>query len=410
MRGFGLSYRHTMKLFLICGALAAGEWAASLHPSACTSWPFFLAVALLAALVCHGLAVRAWYVPATALLGAALYFHAVLPHAETYRLSPWARHCRKRCRPSRPEPVKREVSRRIGIGLDHCRETAAVNRAILLGERRALPRDLGKAFIDAGTVHIFAVSGLHVMVIARTLVVLLMFMLFPQRLAGAVSLIPLWGYVWLVDAPPSAVRAGMMASLDLLAPVFWRRRDSLRSWAITFLTVHLVDPRMITDIGCILSFTVMLSLVLATRAAASFRRRWAEAVFFSAAAWAAGAPIAANVFGRVTPGGALANLALLPAAGVSVSAGALGVMASCVSEKLGAHLNNLSALMTSAMAGISRAVASLPMASFETSPWHPAVCVAWYVSLFAGLVFLRRGSRSRHDGVRSVTPFFPRCF
>lgn len=145
----------------------------------------------------------------------------------------------------------------------------------------------------------------------------------------------------------------------------------LRSWAITFLAVHLLFPGLITDIGCNLSFIVMLSLILATRAALTFRLQIIEALFFSVTAWAAGVPIAANAFGRVTPGGVIANIALLPAAGVSVAAGWLGVLLSFVSDFLSIHLNNLAALSTNLMTGVSRAILSLPYASFETLGWHP---------------------------------------
>lgn len=384
-----------MRLLFLCGALAFGEWIASLYPSACTTYPIFLFLGVVLALYLHAFSFPYWQVVFMAFLGVALYFYAVSSRAEEYKLSPWVRHGRKRIEFRQPSPVKKDISTRIGVGLDHCREIASINRAILLGERKALPRELSKAFVDAGTIHIFAVSGLHVMVIAKTLMVLLMLILVPQRIAGVVSLIPLWWYITLVGSPPSAVRAGVMASLNMLAPLFWRESDSLRSWAITFLLVHLIDPKMIADVGCNLSFMVMLALVLASRGAKFFHGWLAEAAFFSVVAWAAGTPISANVFGRVTPGGLLANLVLLPAAGISVSVGALGVMASYISQKIGAHLNNLSALTTSAMSLLSSAVSSLPMSSYKTLPWNPLVCAIWYFALFALLAYLARKKRHR---------------
>lgn len=379
-----------MKLLYICGALAAGEKLASLYPCACPLYGVFLVAPALAALFSHALGIAFYRGLCVAVFGAGLYFAAVSPNAETIKLSPWSRQWKRSSPRVESGPVKGEISRRMGIGLDHCRETADINRAILLGERKALPQTLKKAFVEAGTIHIFAVSGLHVMVIAKTLVVLLMFFFVPQRLAGVFSLVPLWWYVHLIGASASSVRAAAMATIDLLAPLFWRKSDSLRSWSITFLAVHVTDPKMITDIGCNLSFTVMLSLILAAKAAKTFRAPLAEGLFFSVAAWAAGAPIAANVFGRVTPGGALANLALLPAAALSVSAGAIGVIASAFSDNLSSHFNNIAALSTDAMRGISKGISSIPYASFKTAAWHPAVCAAWYALLFSSLTCLSR--------------------
>jgi ComEC/Rec2-related protein len=380
-----------MKLLYICAALALGEYLASRCPLACSLWPFFLCGAALTALYSYGLNMKFGRTFAVALLGAGLYFYSLAPQAEVLRLSPWRHHARNYYSKGKAaNPVKNEISRRIGIGLEHSSQTAQINRAILLGERRTLDPSLKKVFVDAGTVHVFAVSGLHVMVIAKILVVFMMMFFVSQRFAGLLALFPLWWYVSIIDFPPSAVRAAFMASINFLAPVFWRKSDMLRSWAITFLVVHLFSPRLISDIGCNLSFVVMLALILATRSALTFRMRVFDAFFFSAAAWAAGAPIAANVFGRVTPGGVVANILLLPAAGVSVCAGFLGVVFSSVSDFLSAHFNNIAALSTKLMAGVSYAVLSLPYASFETFRWHPLFCVLWYFLLLAFLLYFGR--------------------
>lgn len=345
-----------MKLLYICGALALGEWIGSRIPSMCALWPLFLLGAFLLALCFYGLEIPFWRGGVVALLGAGLYLYSLSPKAELIRLSPWIRNTRGNFSRQNPRPLKVEISRRIGIGLEHSRQTAEINRAILLGERRSLSPSLKNVFVEAGTVHVFAVSGLHVMVIAKILVVLMMLFFVPQRFAGVLSLLPLWWYIWLIGFPPSSVRAAVMASINFMAPLFWRKSDMLRSWAITFLAVHLLSPGLITDIGCNLSFIVMLSLILATRAALTFRLQIAEALFFSVTAWAAGVPIAANAFGRVTPGGVIANIALLPAAGVSVAAGWLGVLLSFLSDFLSIHLNNLAALSTNLMTGVSRAI------------------------------------------------------
>ena len=382
-----------MKLLYICGALALGEWIGSRFPSMCALWPLFLLGAFLLALCFYGLEIPFWRGGVVALLGAGLYLYSLSPKAELIRLSPWIRNTRGSFSRQNPRPLKVEISRRIGLGLEHSRQTAEINRAILLGERRSLSPARKNVFVEAGTVHVFAVSGLHVMLIAKILVVLMMLFFVPQRFAGVLSLFPLWWYIWLIGFPPSSVRAAVMASINFMAPLFWRKSDMLRSWAITFLAVHLLSPGLITDIGCNLSFIVMLSLILATRAALTFRLQIIEALFFSVTAWAAGVPIAANAFGRVTPGGVIANIALLPAAGVSVAAGWLGVLLSFVSDFLSIHLNNLAALSTNLMTGVSRAILSLPYASFETLGWHPLFSIAWYVLLFAFLFYFGRRSR-----------------
>ena len=216
----------------------------------------------------------------------------------------------------------------------------------------------------------------------------------PLRAAGVLALPALWGYVLLAGAPPSAVRAAAMASFSFVAPVFWRRPDGLLAWAVTFLAVYGSDPARMTDVGCGLSFAVMLALVLWNRVAVSLGLAGPVAALgLTFAAWAAGVPLAARVFGRVTPGALAANLAVVPAASGSVAAGALGVLASFVSTPLAAHVNNAAALFTRAMTGISRAVAAIPGASVEVAPWPLWACALWYAAFVAAGAALTMGRR-----------------
>lgn len=383
-----------MNLLYICAALFAGEWFASLRPAACGSWPIFAMLAALVALLGYGFRLPGWRQTAAAFAGAALFFLAIAPQEEEFKRSPWLRGRPRRARSAAAAtPLRRAFSRQAAIGIERDAEACAVNRAILLGERWRLKPELKRVFVESGSIHVFAISGLHVMIVAKTLMVLLMLVYVPQRLAGAAALPPLWLYVYMIGAPPSAVRAAAMASLYLLAPVFWRRPDALRAWSLTFLAVHLADPRMIADVGCRLSFTVMLALILAVHPAERLGSLWAKALFFSFAAWAAGAPIAANAFGRFTPGGIVANLALLPAAALSVATGVVGALAGFVSETAAAHLNNLAALVTKAMTGVSRAVADLGWADFEVDGWGLCASAAWYAALAATLLFLKKKLR-----------------
>lgn len=385
-----------MGILFICGALAAGEFAASFIPTFAEVWPFVLLLAALVALFGYGLAFRGWLFAAVFLLGAALFLQASVENELMYREKPWMRGCRQHERQSVADngglaAAKRDLSRRVGLGLDHDRETASLNRAILLGERARLPWQTRHVFVASGTMHVFAISGLHVMAIAGVLVFLLSPTLIPQRLVGVVAIPLLWGYVYLIGCAPSAVRAATMATFFFLAPVFWRRTNLLRSWALTFLLIHTLCPLMITNVGNALSFAVMLAIALAVEGGRQMGLR-VSGVGITVIVWAAGVPIGARVFGQITPGGILANLVLIAAVEYAVVSGAVGVIVSFVSEAVASHFNNLSALCTRAMVGIAEFVSRLPGANFEVSNWTLLQCGEWYVlvALIVALVFLRR--------------------
>ncbi len=280
--------------------------------------------------------------------------------------------------------LRHNFSRRMGIGLEHSApDIADLNRAILLGERASLPKDIRDTFIRAGTMHVFAISGLHVMIVAQLLMVLLACCGIPRRLSGLLLVPLLWSYTYLIGLTPSAIRAAGMASIYFAAYIFMRCPNALVAWCLTFLIIHIFDPLMLLNVGCELSFAVMLGILLSIRFVRHFNfGRW-ESFFITVAAWVAGTPIAAHVFGRVTPGGILANLILIPTAAVSVISSALGILTSFISTSFAAHINNLAALFTRGMVAISWAVSHTPGSNFETSQWTFTTCLIWYAIALA---------------------------
>ncbi len=380
------------RLLFACAALAAGEFVASRAPTYAEAWPAAAAAALLVALFGYAWAVRGWVFVAIACAGLALFLCASVERERAYRERPWLRATRHEpiavTSRSMCDATRRDFSRRVALGLGAEGDLVRLNRAILLGERRGMSPCLKETFVMSGTIHIFAISGLHVMAVARVLMTLLRFVWIPRRFVGTAVIPLLWGYVALIDFPPSAIRAAAMASLACLALRVRRRPDGVTAWALTFLGVYLVRPMRIVDVGCGLSFAVMLAILVAGDWLRDRPESWKKSLAMTFAAWAAGLPIAAHVFGRVTPGGLLANLALVPAAGVTVYAGTAGLLASFVSEPLAAHLNALSALFTKAMLVLSDGVSRLPGANVEVSNWSILVCLEWYAVL--GLVCLLR--------------------
>ena len=382
-------------LLSICGALAAGEYLASFGPHFAETWPFVAGLLAFVLLFGYGLKVRGWPLVFFFLLGVGLFLHASTDEVRLYREQPWMRAWRGGRRPlatsvpSALRAARADFSRRMSVGLSGGRAETDLARAILLGERRRLSPEMKETFVASGALHVFAISGLHVMAIAELIAYLLALLFVPRRLAGLVSVPILWCYVLLVGWSPSAVRAAAMATVQLLAPVFWRRPNGLRAWALAFLVIHLLSPRMIVNVGNVLSFAVMLAIVLVGDAV----RDWPKArqtLAVTVAAWAVGVPISAHVFGRVTPGGMLANLVLILTARLTVVTGALGVLASYISSTLAAHVNNLAALLVRSMTGVAELVSRLPGSNLEVPRWTVLECAAWYALAVLAAVLVRR--------------------
>lgn len=378
-----------------CAAIATGIAGAILFPRGAELWPLSLGLGVLVSLLGFGLSQRGWWFLALLFLAMALAFHARVEQERLYRDSPWMRGVSHDVRRgSVSYRLTRLLSERVAIGVAHAPNAVTLNRAILLGERARLSPDVKKIFVDSGAIHIFAISGLHVMVIARVFMVIAAVLFVPVRWQGFVALPFLWGYVFLIGLPPSAVRATLMASFYFLAPIFHRRSNGIVAWALSFFVVHLLAPEQLSGIGSLLSFTVMLALVVVGRLIHMPRRFFGQVLTMTTVAWSAGVPIVAMSFGRLTPGGLFANLILIPISTYTVVSSLLGLLLGFVWETLASHFNNLAAVATDAMVLIASAIARLPYASIEIPSWSAVMCGGWYLSL-ALIVYLIRRVQTR---------------
>lgn len=291
--------------------------------------------------------------------------------------------------------LRRDISRRLEIGHKNNREAIALSHAILLGDKKLLLYRTRQAFIDSGMIHVFAISGLHVMVIAKTLMFLSTFTLLSVRFSGTAVMPVVWLYVFVTGSPPSAVRAAMMASIVSAAPLFFRRASWITAWAITFIILHLVSPFNLVRAGSAFSFIVMLSLVLSSHILDDLcTSRLAKALSFSFVAWAAGVPIAARIFGRISIAGILGNVVMVPAAAVATIASITGVASSIFSNQLASYLNNLAGLILSAMSGFATFSARIPFSHLNVYRWSLIECAAWYAAII-GILWLAKSHIDR---------------
>ncbi len=326
------------------------------------------------------------------------------------RLNFWANGSASARRVAETPPIRRAIdalskacSERMGIGLGWCPRIAAINRAILLGRRAELPSALRQRFVNAGTVHVFAISGLHVMMIVLLLVRAMLAVRMPIQFCGLVVVPVLIVYVVLTGVRPSAVRAATMASIYLSAPALGRKGNALSAWATTALLVYGRSPERLFNIGCTFSFAVMLGIVFWLYLVHPYlpckvRDGWMAGLGcgVSLAAWVSGVPIAARSFKLFTLGGLVANLAVLPLAALTVAFGLAGAIVGFVLPPAAAVFNNLAAASTFLMVQVSNAVSSVPGAWFQVHPWSPGACAAWYAvwmslsALMARLLSCRR--------------------
>ena len=141
----------------------------------------------------------------------------------------------------------------------------AVLRALAIGDRSALTRDLRSAYRDSGAMHLLALSGLHVGLVYA----LLVWLLRPlgghraaRLLRSALVLGLLWAYALVTGLSASISRAVLMITFYELSGLLSGDRDALSALSGSALLLMLFRPEAPRDIGFQLSYTAVLSILL----------------------------------------------------------------------------------------------------------------------------------------------------
>lgn len=140
-------------------------------------------------------------------------------------------------------------------------ESGAFLRAILLGDRSELPRHIQESFRNSGTMHILAISGLHVGIVASVIILLLKLLRFPREAYYFGTIIFLMFLSVLTGGNPPVVRATVMITVFLIGMLLGRSVDVYNSIGVAGLFILVRSPKDIFDVGFQLSFLAVLSML-----------------------------------------------------------------------------------------------------------------------------------------------------
>lgn len=208
--------------------------------------------------------------------------------------------------------------------------------ALLLGNRHQLPFELEESFISSGTMHLLAISGLHVGILCLFLLRMANLLQFPRRKTLAMTVVICVVYAMVTDLRPSVVRATVFFVVFAVSQFTGRKTGVLDLLAITVVIMVLGDPNLVFDIGAWLSFLAVAALGRVSRLVApdEIRReapmdavtkrerlgqrllevlawlaaRYRQAVFVLVAT----TPLVAAVFHVLSPIGLAVNILLIP--------------------------------------------------------------------------------------------------
>ncbi len=132
---------------------------------------------------------------------------------------------------------------------------------ISFGSRDSIPDSLREKFIETGTIHIVALSGYNISIIAKGIQETLSYFLplYKSLFFGALGVV---FFVLMTGAQSTAVRAGIMALIVLFGRGVGRTYDITRALFIAGFFMVLVNPMILRyDISFQLSFIATLGIV-----------------------------------------------------------------------------------------------------------------------------------------------------
>jgi competence protein ComEC len=322
-------------------------------------------------------------------------------------------------RPPLPSRFIAWAEKTLTLGLDPSDESTQLLLAMTLGQKTVLTDEVSEPFMRSGTMHIFAISGLHIALIAGILLGLLRVVQLPRVVCGLFVLPLIWFYTAATGWQPSAVRSTIMMTVIIGGWMLKRPGDLLNSLAAAAFIILLWDPRQLFQASFQLSFFVVLSIALIApplnklrdrllqtdpllppsltprwRGMANAPLRWlTTCLTTSLAAWAGSLPLTAFYFHLFSPVTLLANVIIVPLAGFALMAELGSVICGLWLPWLAELFNNAAWFFMHSIVGTSHLLTEIPGSFFYLPAPSRAMILIYYaiiVGAMSGWLFAPR--------------------
>jgi len=275
--------------------------------------------------------------------------------------------------------------------------------ALAIGDRTGLNDTQWSVLRDSGTAHLFAISGLHISLVAALAFAAVRWLISlvgpvarrtpAQHPAAFVAMLAATLYAALAGFPVSAQRALVMLAIVMLCVVIRRRAFGVDNYILALLLVAMADPAVLIGTGYWLSFGAVGFLLLidsTQRGATRLSRLWRVHVMLAFAM----VPVVGTFFGNVPLVAPLANIVAVPVVSFIVVPCILsGVVALPVSATAADWLWQFALGVWSVLwSFLTALIAWFPAAELPGIP-HPAAVGVALLGVLSALIPLARGAR-----------------
>ena len=257
---------------------------------------------------------------------------------------------------------------------------------MLLGEKSFIPPDLKEVFAEAGIMHILAVSGLHVGIIAIALLAFLNILRLPKKLKLFTLILILIMYASITGYRPSVLRATIMFIVLIGGKLINRNRNLNISLFFAAFLILLLNPLILYDAGFLLSFIVTFFII---NLSPILQELYSKIVVWirnplavSTAAWVGIFPLSAYFFSKVSIISIVSNLFIIPLTGIAVILGFVTFFIGLASTSLAGVIANINYLVLSLITLIAKSFSLLPFAYVYVAQPSILVIILYYLTVF----------------------------
>ena len=266
---------------------------------------------------------------------------------------------------------------------------------MLLGEKTHIPPELKDVFIESGIMHILAVSGLHVGIIAAALFIFLNSLRLPKRIKMILIVLIMIIYASITGFRPSVVRATIMFSLLVTGKLINRNRNLYISLFLAAFLILLINPLILYDAGFLLSFIVTFFIIYLSpilQELFSNTITWIKnPLSVSMAAWLGIFPLSAYFFSKVSLISVISNIFIVPLTAIAVILGFIIFFLGLISIPLASLIANINYFVLILITFLAKLFSSLPFSFvYVAQPLIIFIFLYYIMLLFVIEIFYRK--------------------
>jgi len=257
---------------------------------------------------------------------------------------------------------------------------------LLAGDRSGIPDALRSDFQRSGLVHVLAISGFHVVLLAGMLMIFLKATGLPHRVVRILAIVLLFLYIPVTGGSPAVRRAVLMFAVPQVGALFQRPANTLNSLGVALLFIVIPEPSVIWNPGFQLSVAATMGILIGgfwnplkqlpeeiqkNKWLARLQSLVVEPTYVTLCATLSTSPFLIHHFKTLSPFAWLGNIVVVPAISMGMQAGLFALLSPL--DFLREHFCYAARFFLRLASLLTRLLSASSQASVTVGPFDPWV-------------------------------------